>query len=336
MKRFITGGIMMLSAAACSDSTSPGPIGASQASRDVAESMQPNAGGTNFFAVVNISGGLISGNRVTSVTWLGTGRYEVTFNANVSGCAYIATTTNAYSQALGIYTAGGHLSPNGVYVETKNQGGGLTNGPFHLWVACDVANIHYAVVGYNASLVRSSGGTTMTYLGAGRYNIRFPSAVNKCGFVATVADPGNGLVFSPSGVYTGSGSDANSVYIETKNGGGGLQDAVPFHVAVLCPGAPKTGFVIVRSNGTVSRGAPPGGSTARTSLGNYTITSPFNISPCAKVATRGSESTAVPFSPATVEMVNGTTVNKVGIQVRSLLFFGGAFIDETFHAAIIC
>ncbi|MEP7347024.1 MAG: hypothetical protein ABI877_17265 [Gemmatimonadaceae bacterium] len=336
MKRFITGSIMILSAAACSDSTSSGPIGASAASRSVAESVQPNAASNNLFAVVNISGGLISGNRVASVSHLGTGRYEVTFNASVTGCAYIATTTNAYSQALGIYTAGGHLSGNGVYVETKNQGGGLTDGPFHLWVACDGTSIQYAVVGYSANLVRQSGSTTMTYLGAGRYNIRFPSAVNKCGFVATVADPAAGLVFSPSGVYTASGSDANSVYIETKNPGGGLQDAVPFHLAVLCPGAPKTGFVIVRSNGTPARGAPPGGSTARTAVGSYTVTSPFNISACAKVATRGSENTGAPFNPTTVEMVNGTTINNFSVQVRELLFFGGSLFDETFHTAIIC
>ena len=111
---------------------------------------------------------------------------------------------------------------------------------------------------------------------------------------------------------------------------------MPFHLVAICPGAPKTGFVIVRSNGTPARGAPIGGSTARTSLGNYTITSPFNILRCGKVATRGSENTGVPFNPTTVEMVNGTTVNNVGIQVRALLFFGGNFFDETFHAAIIC
>lgn len=336
MKRFITGSILMLAATACNDSTSPTPIRPLPASLDAVEAAQPAAASTNLFAVVNINGGLISGNRVTAVSKLGPGQYEVTFNTNVSGCAYLATTTNAWSQALGIFTAGGHLSGNGVYVETKNQGGGLTDGPFHLWVACGGTGIQYAVVGYNGAMVRSSAGATMTNLGFGRYNIRFATPVSSCGYIATVADPASGLVFSPSGVYTGSGSDANSVYIETKNPGGGLQSGVPFHVAALCAGAPKTGFVIVRSNGTPARGAPAGGSTARTATGNYTITSPFNITACAKVATRGSENTGVPFNPATVEMVNGTTIHNVGVQVRALLFFGGAFADETFHAAVIC
>src|SRR5687767_14038823 len=94
------------------------------------------ASAANFAANVSAAGTLLGGANVSSVTWLGTGQYEVTFTANVSACAYVATTVNAYSQALQVYTASGHLSPNGVYVETKNQGGGLTNGPFHLAVNC--------------------------------------------------------------------------------------------------------------------------------------------------------------------------------------------------------
>src|SRR5215472_4345516 len=75
------------------------------------------------FAVVNQDGSLASGSSdVQSVTYFGTGRYEVTFAGAVSSCAYVATTTNAYSQALQVFTAGGHLSNQGVYVETKNQG----------------------------------------------------------------------------------------------------------------------------------------------------------------------------------------------------------------------
>src|SRR5580700_11383972 len=90
---------------------------------------------SNLFASVNLNGTLAYGNGVSGVTHLGTGRYEVTFSADVQQCAYIATTINAYSQALQVFTAGGHLGPDGVYVETKNQGGGLSSGiPFHLAV----------------------------------------------------------------------------------------------------------------------------------------------------------------------------------------------------------
>jgi len=82
-----------------------------------------------LFASVNLNGTLAHGDGVTGVTHLGTGRYEVTFSADVRQCAYVATTINAYSQALQVFTAGGHLGADGVYVETKNQGGGLTDGP---------------------------------------------------------------------------------------------------------------------------------------------------------------------------------------------------------------
>jgi hypothetical protein len=54
------------------------------------------------------------------------------------------------------------------------------------------------------------------------------------------------------------------------------------------------------------------------------------------VATRGSVNTAVPFDPATVEVVPGPASNTIGFQVRSLLFFGGNLENESFHTAIVC
>ena len=84
----------------------------------------------------------------------------------------------------------GHLSSNGVYVETKNQGGGLTDGPFHLLVACGPLGTRFAVVGYSANLVRATSGTSLTWLGSGRYRVRFASAVRGCAYLATVGDPG--------------------------------------------------------------------------------------------------------------------------------------------------
>ena len=94
----------------------------------------------NLFASVTGGGTLVAGGGVTRVTHFGPGRYEVTFAASVQSCAYVATTVNAYSSALQVFTAGGHLSGNGVYVETKNQGGGLSAGiPFHLAVICPAA-----------------------------------------------------------------------------------------------------------------------------------------------------------------------------------------------------
>jgi hypothetical protein len=344
MKRYLIPMASLALVAACQDSTGPEPDAAGDRGLPRPEAAAPSLDPTgsdaaltqrHLWAVVNLNGTLASGSRVTSVSYLGVGRYEVTFDRNVSGCAYVATTKNAYSQALGVYTAGGHLSPNGVYIETKNQGGGLTDGPFNLLVACGPLSTRFAVVGYSANLVRATAGTTLTPLGFGRYRVRFPSSVSGCAYLATVADPSNALVFNPSGVYTGKGPDSRTVYIETKNPGGGLQDGVPFHLAIICPGTSSARFAVVKAGGLPHR-ASIGTSSLRTSTGNYRITSNLNISACAALATRGSINTAVPFSPATVEILPGPTPKSFVVQVRELLFFGGALANQAFHAAVIC
>jgi hypothetical protein len=296
----------------------------------------------NLFASVNLNGTLAYGSGVTGVTHIGTGRYEVSFSADVQQCAYVATTINAYSQALQVFTAGGpvsvfggHLSSNGVYVETKNQGGGLTDGPFNLVVDCGLPGWSYAVIGYNANLVRSSPGVALTSLGTGRYDVTFHADISRCAYLATVGDPGNGLVFNPGGVYTGSGPNLGTVYVETKNQGGGLSAGIPFHLAVICPTAASVKVAVVAANGHVSRGSRHTRSFSLAS-GQYTLLTNRPLSACAAVATRGSIDTAAPFDPATVEIVRGGARNTVGLQVRQLLFSGGNPASESFHAAVVC
>jgi hypothetical protein len=289
----------------------------------------------NLFASVSASGTLVTGHGVSSVTHLGTGQYEVTFSSNVASCAYVATTINSGSQALLVFTAGGHQSADGVYLETKNQGGGLTDGPFNLAVDCGLPGWSYAVVGYTANLVRATTGTTLTHLGAGRYDVTFPSSVKKCVYLATVGDPGNNLVFNPAGVYTGSGPNANTVYLETKNPGGGLSDGIPFHLAVICPTTANTHIAVVNATGIPARGSALTSSFSA-STGQYTLATSQSLAACATVATRGSVNTSVPFDPATAEITPGPAANTTGIQVRTLLFFGGNLAAEAFHAAMIC
>jgi hypothetical protein len=334
MKRLVMGTLSLFALSACRDTSdsivAPTPDATLDQQSDVGASALPHR-----WAVVDQNGTLTRGSAVSSVTKLGIGQYEVTFTSDVSQCAYIATTQNAYSQALGIFTAGGHLSANGVFVETKNQGGGLTDGPFHLAVTCGDTGIPFAVIGYSANLVRATPGTTMTFLGAGRYRVTFPSSVAGCAYVATVADPGNALVFSPQAVYTASGPNASTVYVETKNPGGGLQDGTPFHLAVVCPSAPLSRFAVVRVNGTLARGSV-GTTSTRNQLGRYAVSANRSLNTCATVVTRGSVGTGVPFNPATVETLPGATANKMRIQVRELLFFGGNFTDQAFHTASLC
>ncbi|MBO0881526.1 MAG: hypothetical protein J2P17_14540 [Mycobacterium sp.] len=294
-----------------------------------------NATSSNLYAKINASGALVAGNGVTSSTALGPGQYEVTFNRNVSSCAYVATPENAFSQAVQVFTASGHLSTSGVYVETKNQGGGLTSAPFDLVVDCGSTNTPYAVVGYNANLVRSSGGVTLSHPGPGRYNITFPRTVNTCAALATVADPGNGLVFNPFGVYTGEGPNTNTIYIETKNGGGGLQDGAPFHLVLMCSGAPNVSGAKIGANG-ITGTSFNSMLSYQGSTGQYLLVTRNDITNCATIATRGSINRAVPFSPSTTESVAGPAANTVGVQVRNLLFFGGGFDSQSFHTAVVC
>ena len=308
---------------------------ATRATHNTAKS--PAVTDPNLFASVSAGGTLVAGSPGTSVTNIGTGRYEVTFSQNVTGCAYEATTINAFSQALQATVASGHLSADGVYVETKNQGGGLTAGPFNLVVDCGLPHWSYAVVGYSENLVRSSAGVSLTTLGTGRYDLTFPASVKGCAYLATVGDPGNGIDTSPAAVYTGSSSNPDQVYIETKNTGGGLSAGIPFQLAVLCPSAADTSFAVVNASGLPAR-ASKLASSFNTSTGQYTMITNASLASCAEVATRGSVNTSVPFTPATVEIVPGVTgaVNTIGIQVRDLLSGGGGLDDQSFHAAAIC
>jgi hypothetical protein len=289
----------------------------------------------SLYADVSLSGTLLSGSGAVSATRLGPGRYEVAFSADVSSCAYVATTTNAYSQALGVFTAGGHSSVDDVYVETKNQGGGLTDGPFDLAVVCGGAGLQYAVVGYSEQLVRASPSTTLTHVGTGRYRVHFPASVSHCAYLASVGDPGNAIALAPAGVYTGSGTNARMVYVETKNPGGGLTDGIPFHLAVVCPPAAGTSVAVVGADGLIQRGSALT-SSFHASTGDYVFVTNRSLASCAVIATRGSVDRSVPFDPATVELTPGPAANTMGIQVRSLLFFGGNLADEAFHAAAFC
>src|SRR5262249_7370532 len=157
--------------------------------------------------------------------------------------------------------------------------------------------------------------------------------VKNCAYLATVGDPGNSLVFSPSGVYTASGSNAHSVYIETKNPGGGLQPGVPFHLAALCQNAKDVRNVVVGPDGAPARG-PAFTSAFVPSTGNSDVGSHQDLRACATLARRVSMNAAVPFTPAPLETTPGLAPNTVGIQERNLLFFGGNLMNEAFHAAV--
>ena len=129
---------------------------------------------------------------------------------------------------------------------------------------------------------------------------------------------------------------ANTVYVETKNPGGDLQIGVPFHLAVICPTTPNTRVAVVTSTGLIQRGSALTSSFSA-ATGHFAVAANVNINPdCATVATRGSVDSGVPYSPATVELAPGPAANTIGIDVRSLLAFGGMLANESFHTATVC
>ncbi len=290
----------------------------------------------NLFASVSSNGTLLTGGGATGVKHLGTGRYEVTFGVNVAGCAYVATPVSASVPALQVFTAGGHLSADGVYVETKNLGWGLTDGSFNLVVDCGQPGWYYAVVGYNANLVRSSGRVTLTNRGYGRYYVSFPAVIAGCAYLATVGDPGNSIKVDPDAVFTGSGPNGSTVYIETKNEGGGLMSGIPFHLGVICPTAVSTTTAVVNATGIINRGSPLTSSFSP-AAGHYTLVTTSSVGKCATVATRGSVDTQVPEAPTNVQITPGPAFNTVGVQLTGLFAPGtSTFYDESFHAAVVC
>jgi hypothetical protein len=93
---------------------------------------------------------------------------------------------------------------------------------------------------------------------------------------------------------------------------------------------------VVGANGIISRGSALTSSFS-SGTGLYTVATSQAVSTCATVGSNGSVNTAVPFDPATVEVVvPGPASNTIGFQVRSLLFFGGNLQNESFHTAIVC
>ncbi len=88
-----------------------------------------------LWAVVDADGTLARGKGVTDSDNVGTGRYEVTFNRNVTGCAYSATFDHA-SGFIFISLRDASIGPRQVGVTTTDRGAIVRDSPFHLIVTC--------------------------------------------------------------------------------------------------------------------------------------------------------------------------------------------------------
>jgi len=102
----------------------------------------PFAESLSHHAVVSSLGQLIRGRGVTSTARTSQGRYQVVFNRDVRGCAYVASVgaTSAAGPPAGTASVASlPSSVNGVDVRTvdyNTNGDALNNKPFHLMVSC--------------------------------------------------------------------------------------------------------------------------------------------------------------------------------------------------------
>jgi hypothetical protein len=100
---------------------------------------------TKGAAVINSDGTIAEGStkpyKATAASHLGTGIYEVDFSGNVQHCAYNATiglAGTAGASAPGFITVVGRVSNpvHGLFIETFDTAGTLTDLGFHLTVTC--------------------------------------------------------------------------------------------------------------------------------------------------------------------------------------------------------
>jgi len=106
----------------------------------------PGTNGTNgapataLWAVVGETGTLARGSHVVSTSQIGgfAGSYQVIFDRDVSNCAFVAGLggTTAETPAGEVSTARRSTDVNGVFVETSNSAGTVSDRAFHLAVFC--------------------------------------------------------------------------------------------------------------------------------------------------------------------------------------------------------
>jgi hypothetical protein len=121
---------------------SRGPQGAQGPQGPQGQQGQPGAAGINLWAVVAVDGTLARGSGVVSVAKPTVGRFDVTFNRDITTCAMTASYGDAGRAGLVFNIGFLNAQPNAtdantVRLEEKNVGGGISDiGAFHLIVAC--------------------------------------------------------------------------------------------------------------------------------------------------------------------------------------------------------
>jgi hypothetical protein len=299
---------------------------------------------SSLWLVATAEGEVRRSSGLVGLTRLGAGRYEARFAQDVHDCGYTATVGDpvnglVYSPGLA-FTAGGHLSPQGVYVETKNLGGGLSDFPFHLTVSC--GGTEYAVVDPAAArhaLMRGSA-RSVTRLGTGRFAVYFGRDLGGCAYTATVADSANRPVYNPGLAFTTGDFDSGfrAVSVETKDLAGQAADR-PFHLGVHCAdgGEAERLSAVAGADGSLARGNRAV-SAQRLGTGRYDVRFDRDVTGCAYTATVGGIGAQPVAGSGLVFTAGGHgtgtgTGRGVYVETKNL---GGGLSDFPFHLSVDC
>lgn len=299
-----------------------------------ASASPPPAALPNMSVVVDGSGNQVRGEGFTSVTHLGTGRFEANFSGDVSACSYVAAVgfpdaTLVTAPGL-VFTASGHSSKNGVYVETKNIGGGLADFPYHLQVQCPGTG-QWAVSDANGNLIRSNRAKSITHVSTGLYEVKFKTDMTGCSYVATIADPGANLVSNPGLAFTASSPDsADAVSVETTDLSGNPVD-FPFQLQTTCGSAGD--WAVIDNGDSMARGNDVTAVT-HVGTGQYEVTFGKVMTSCTFVAGIGDSGQNVTPAPGLAFVAAGhSSPNGVFVQTQNL---AGALTDNSFDLQVIC
>ena len=99
----------------------------------------PEAEALSHHAVVTPQGVLTRGRGVSSVARTGVGRYQVVFNRDVRGCAYVASLGDAGAAGPPegqVSTSALATNVNAVSIRAESSAGNPADRPFHLIVSC--------------------------------------------------------------------------------------------------------------------------------------------------------------------------------------------------------
>jgi hypothetical protein len=188
-------------------------------------------------AVVNPTGTLARGFGATTATRISTGQYQVTFDRNVTDCAYNASiggavNTNVQRGMAAVAQRFG--TPNAVQVTTFDAAtGAVADRGFHLNVTCG-AKKRFVVTTNDGNLVRDGRPSFPTGIADGNYQVKLFEDVQQCAYIATAGAPFDDPVDVPRHVGVSLRSnDPTSLFVTTRDR---LGFRVPqgIHLTVVC------------------------------------------------------------------------------------------------------